>query len=108
MAQAGTLNSAAFNAVIAEARSRDLLVSFGDAPSEVPWKYLHIAGRPCQVSRTSLIHTSQDYVEATSLPIYLPRTSFADFVIYVPTRTHGICWQEVKSNPRRNFARPYG
>jgi len=50
----------------------------------VPWKYLHIAGRPCQVSRTSLIHTSQEYVEATSLPIYLPRTSFADFVIYVP------------------------
>jgi hypothetical protein len=84
MAQAGALNSAAFNAVIAEARSRDLLVSFGDAPSEVPWKYLHIAGRPCQVSRTSLIHTSQEYVEATSLPIYLPRTSFADFVIYVP------------------------
>jgi hypothetical protein len=61
-----------------------LLVSFGDAPSEVPWKYLHIAGRPCQVSRTSLIHTSEEYVEATSLPIYLPRTSFADFVIYVP------------------------
>jgi len=84
MAQAGALNSAAFDAVVAEARSRDLLVSFADAPSEVPWKYLHIAGRPCQVSRTSLYHTSQTYVEATALSIYLPRTSFADFVIYVP------------------------
>jgi hypothetical protein len=84
MAQTGALNSAAFDAVIAEARSRDLLVSFGDAPTEVPWKYLHIAGRPCQVSRTSLVHTSPEYLDATSLPIYLPRTSFADFVIYVP------------------------
>ena len=84
MALARSLNSAAFNAVVTEARSRDLLVSFGDAPSEIPWKYLHIAGRPCQVSRTSLFHTSDEYVEATAIPIYLPRTSFADFVIYVP------------------------
>jgi len=84
MAQAGALNSAAFDAVVAEARSLDPLVSFGDAPSEVPWKYLHIAGRPCQVSRTSLFHSSQIYVEATAFSIYLARTSFADFVIYVP------------------------
>jgi hypothetical protein len=84
MTQARSLDSAAFNAVVAEARLRDLLVSFGDAPSEVPWKYLHIGGRPCQVSRTSPVHTSPEYLHATSLPIYLPRTSFADFVIYVP------------------------
>jgi len=74
---------AAFNAVVSEARKRNLLVAFGDTPTERPWKYLQISGRPCQVSRTSLSHTSREYPDATSIPIYLPRTSFADFVIYV-------------------------
>jgi hypothetical protein len=84
MSNARLLDLAAFDAVVAEAKSRDLPVSEGEKPSDQPWKYLHIAGRPCQVSRTNLAHTSAEYPNATSLPIYLPRTGFADFVIYVP------------------------
>jgi hypothetical protein len=82
--QARTLDCAAFETVVAEAAKRDLPVSFDSGTDERPLKYLYIAGRPCQVSRTKLAQTSPDYPHSEALSIYLPRTSFADFVICVP------------------------
>jgi hypothetical protein len=78
------LDSAAFHAVVDEARRRDLIVTFSAEAASAPWKYIHIAGRPCQVSRTNAFHNSVEYPDTSALKIYLPRTGFADFVIYMP------------------------
>jgi hypothetical protein len=72
-------------AVVKEAEARGLRVqrSFGVGTKVSDPRLLHIAGKPCQVIKTVHESTSPDYSYAKSLRLYLPRTGFADFLIYV-------------------------
>jgi len=72
-------------AVVAEAKSRGLSVDriTGTRKNTFDSRLLYIEKKPCQVVKTALDSTSPEYAYAKSLPLYLPRTSFADFIIYV-------------------------
>jgi hypothetical protein len=71
--------------VVNEAEARGLRVqrSLGKGARVPDPRLLHIAGKPCQVIKTVHESSSPDYSYAKSLRLYLPRTGFADFLIYV-------------------------
>jgi len=71
--------------VVNEAEARGLSVqrSFASGTKVPDPRLLHIAGKPCQVIKTVHESSSPEYSYAKSLRLYLPRTRFADFLIYV-------------------------
>jgi hypothetical protein len=73
------------NAVVKEAEARGLRVErLVEVLTKVPDpRRAYIAGKPCQVIKTVHESSSPKYSYAKSLRLYLPRTGFADFLIYV-------------------------
>ncbi len=79
------VNTSLIDAVTAQAASRDLCVErlAGARKNTLDPRLLYIEKKPCQVIRTAHDSTSPAYSYAKSLRLYLPRTNFADFLIYV-------------------------
>ncbi len=87
--------------VISEAQSRGLVVQRIPVDSKTlrhDPRLLLIDGRPCQVIPTRLGKNSVAYPQAGYFSVYLPRTTWADFLIYV---AH-------KETPKRFYIVPRG
>jgi hypothetical protein len=72
--------------VIAEALSRDLRIErLASQSKRHPFdkRLLLIEGRRCQVIPSRRGHPSAEYPDAEYFPLYLPRTDWPDFLIYV-------------------------
>lgn len=72
--------------VISEARSRGLSVERIPAESKLRShdpRLLLIEGKCCQVIPTRRLQPNASYPDAECFPLYLPRTAWADFLIYV-------------------------
>lgn len=73
------------DAVVAEGKANGLDVRRVILPSQEHWKgrLLIIENRPCQIVRTRYAITNPAASQALSIHLYLPRTHWPDFVIYV-------------------------
>jgi hypothetical protein len=81
--------------VVAEAASHDLRVERIPVLSKrhiSDKRRLLIQGKRCQVIPSRIGHPNPDYPQAEYFPLYLPRTEWPDFLIYVsPDEIHPVC-----------------
>jgi hypothetical protein len=73
------------NALVTEATAKGFLAQRVISSSERRWKgrFLVVEGKPCQIIVTRYHVSSPHLSDAVSIQLYLPRTDFPDFLIYV-------------------------